>query len=287
VNCIGADNLDYLIDQIRNRRDFPSQFTRKLDRRLRGFRNRDGWLPLWLIYKEKFFLYFGRLTMPVGIHVRIVVPDGTSWSEVTEKTLERLSDLFPRIRILEKPDRNRRRTIYSRSETDASYNKTREFFPYRVRFLPMALIQTIEFLTVILPANIRHVIVLEEGLPYRTGSPAGSRGRLGTWLGNALRMFPPKPDVVVIFRSAIADPRGGASRARTEGGGLQGGADTAFEPDVLYVDECQSPERMGENVIERTVEYLHKRTLRRLGIPPCERPRHRKGDRLAPGLESG
>ncbi len=290
VDCIGADNLDYSINQIRNRRDFPWQFIRKLDLRLSGFRNRDGWLPLWLIYKEKFFLYFGRLSMPVGIHVRIVVPDGTSWSEVTEKALERLSDLFARIRILEKPDRNRRRTIYSRSETDASYNKTREFFPYRVRFLPMALIQTIEFLTVILPAKIRHVIVLEEGLPDRTGSPAGSRGRLGTWLADALRMFPPKPDVVVIFRPATVDPRGGATRARTEGAGLQGGADTAdtaSEPDVIYIDESQSPEKMGEHVIERTVEYLHKRTLRRLGIPACERPRHRKGDRLAPGLESG
>ncbi len=290
VDCIGADNLDFLINQIRNRRDFPWQFTGKLNLRLSGFRNRGGFLPLWLIYKERFFLYFDRLSMPVGIHVRIVVPDGTSWSEVTEKTLERLSDLFTRIRILEKPDQNRRRTIYSHSEADIYYNKTREFFPYRVRFLPIALIQTIEFLTVILPTKFRHVIVLEEGVPYRTGSPAGSRGRLGSWLGNALRMFPPKPDVVVIFRPATADLRGGASRARTEGARLQDGADTAdtaFEPDVIYIDESQSPEKMGEHVIERTVEYLHKRTLRRLGIPPCERPRHRKGDRLAPGLENG
>ena len=272
VDCIGADNFEYLVDRIRSRRDFPWQFTRKLDLRLSGFRNRDGWLPLWLIYKEKFFLYFNRLIMPVGIHIRIVVPDGTSWSEVAEKALERLSDLFPRIRILEKPDRNRRRTIYSRSETDASYNETREFLPYRVRFLPMALIQAVEFLTVILPAKIRHVIVLEEGLPCRTGSPAaGSRGRLGTWLAEALRMFSPKPDVVVIFRPATADPR----------------ADTAFGPDVLYIDESQSAEKMGEHVVERTVEYLHERTLRRLGIPACERPRQRKGDRLAPGLENG
>ncbi len=289
IDCIGVDDLDYLINEIRSRRKLSWQFSHKLALRLARFRNKSVLLALLLILRHKFF-YFDRLRMPVGIHVRIVVPDGTSWSEVTEKTLERLSDLFPRIRILEKPDRNRRRAIYSRSEADVSYNKTRAFFPYRVRFLPMALIQTIEFLTVILPAKIRHVIVLEEGLPYRTGSPAGSRGRLGTWLGNALRMFPPKPDVVVIFRPATADLRGGASRARTEGAGLQGGADTvdtAFEPDVIYIDESQSPEKMGEHVIERTVEYLHKRTLRRLGIPPCERPRHRKGDRLASGLENG
>ncbi len=289
VDCIGVDDLDYMINEIRSRRKLSWQFSQKLALRLARFRNKGVFFALWLILRDKFF-YFDRLRMPEGTYVRIVVPDGTSWSEVTEKALERLSDLFPRIRILEKPDRNLRRTIYSRSEADIYYNKTKEFFLYRMTFLPMALIQTIEFLTVILPAKVRHAIVLEEGLPYRTGSPAGSRGRLGTWLADALRLFPPKPEVVVIFRPAMADPRGGASRARTKGAGLQGGtdmADTAFEPDVIYIDESQSAEKMGEHVIERTVEYLHKRTLRRLGIPPCERPRHRKGDRLAPGLENG
>ncbi len=289
VDCIGVDDLDYMINEIRSRRKLSWQFSQKLALRLARFRNKGVFFALWLILRDKFF-YFDRLRMPEGTYVRIVVPDGTSWSEVTEKALERLSDLFPRIRILEKPDRNLRRTIYSRSEVDIYYNKTKEIFLYRMTFLPMALIQTIEFLTVILPAKVRHAIVLEEGLPYRTGSPAGSRGRLGTWLADALRLFPPKPEVVVIFRPAMADPRGGASRARTKGAGLQGGtdmADTAFEPDVIYIDESHSPEKMGEHVIERTVEYLHKRTLRRLGIPPCERPRHRKGDRLAPGLENG
>ncbi len=289
IDYIGVDNLEYVINEIRSRRKLSSQISRKLALRLARFRNKGILLALWLILRDKFF-YFDRLRMPVGIYVRIVVPDEVCWSDVSDKFLETLSHLFPRTRILEKPDEKRKRTIYSRSEADIYYNKTKEFFLYRVTFLPMALIQTIEFLTVILPAKIRDGIVLEEGLPDRTGSPAGSRGRFGTWPADGLRMFPPKPDVVVIFRPAMADPRGGASRARTEGAGLHGGADradTAFEPDVIYVDESQSPEKMGEHVIERTLEYLHKRTLRRLGIPPCERPRHRKGDRLAPGLENG